>query len=107
MTGVRRTYFTHTFGCTFGNNRPSSVAAVGAEVDDIVGNFDDVEIVFDDDYGVALLDEAVENGNKFGNVMGVKSGCRLVEDIYGFAGGTTRQFGCKFDALRLTAAQGG
>ena len=63
--------------------------------------------MFDDNYGVALLDEAVENGNKFGNVMGVKSGCRLVEDIYGFACGTTGQFGGKFDALRFAAAQSG
>lgn len=107
MTGVGLTYTTHLFGCTLGNNRPSSVAAVGAEVDDIVGNFDDVEIVFDDDDGVALLDEAVENGDEFCDVVCVKSGGRFVEDVDGFAGGTTRKFGGKFDALRFAAAQSG
>ena len=66
----------------------ATVAAVGSEVDDVVGNFDDVEIMLDDDDGVALLDETVENGDEFGNVVGVKSCRRLVEDIDGFAGGT-------------------
>ena len=67
--------------------RTAAVAAVGSEVDDVVGNFDDVEIMLDDDDGVALLDETVENGDELGNVVGVKSGRRLVEDIDGFAGG--------------------
>lgn len=83
----------------------ATVAAVRTEVDDVVGNFDDVEIVLDDEDGVALLDEAVENGDEFCNVVGVKSGGGFVKDIDGFAGGTTREFGCEFDALRLAAAE--
>ena len=36
------------------------VAAFGAEVDDVVGGFDDVEVVFDHQHRVAVVDQAVE-----------------------------------------------
>ena len=66
----------HLFGGSLRNYRASAIAAVGAEVDDVVGNFDDVEIVFDDDDGVALFDKSVENGDEFCDVVCVKSGGR-------------------------------
>ena len=107
MSGVGLSYTAHLFGGSLRNYRASAIAAVRAEIDDVVGNFDDVEIMFDDDYGVALFDKSVENGDEFCDVVCVKSGGRFVEDIDGFACGTTRKFGGKFDALRFAAAQSG
>ncbi len=37
------------------------VAPLGAEVDDVVGRLDDVEVVLDDDDGVAACDEALQD----------------------------------------------
>ena len=77
-----------------GNYRAPPIPSVRSEVDDVVGNFDNVEIVLDDDDGVALLDETVENGDEFCNVVGVKFGGRLVVTIERLVGGYMRKFGC-------------
>src|ERR671916_773396 len=44
----------------------------GAEVDDPVGGLDDVEVVLDDDYGVARLREAVQDFEELADVLEVK-----------------------------------
>src|SRR6266540_1792772 len=42
--------------CALGDHRAAAAAALRAEVDDPVGGLDDVEVVLDDQHGVALLD---------------------------------------------------
>src|SRR5699024_8312362 len=42
-------------------DRASAGAALGTEVDDPVGGADDIEVVLDDDHGVALVDEAAQH----------------------------------------------
>jgi hypothetical protein len=44
----------------------AAVAALGAEVDDPVGAFNDVEVVLDDEDGVAAVDEALEDDEEAG-----------------------------------------
>ena len=61
-------------------------AGFGAEVDDPVGSFDHVEIVLDDDDRVALVDEAVEDFEQFGEVVEVEAGGRFVEEVERLAG---------------------
>src|ERR1700722_14457570 len=46
------------FGGAGGDYFAAPFAALGAEVDEPVGGFNDVEVVFDDDDGVALVTEA-------------------------------------------------
>ena len=43
------------FGCAGHENLAALIAAFGAQVDDPIGGFDDVEIVFDDDHGIAFV----------------------------------------------------
>ena len=57
MAGVAAFFASYFFRGSGGYDFASGVAAFGAEVDDLVGGFDDVEVVFDDDDGVALVDE--------------------------------------------------
>ena len=44
------------FGSAFGNDLASLVAGVGAEIDDPIGGFNHVEIVLDDNDGMAGID---------------------------------------------------
>jgi hypothetical protein len=53
----------------------------------VVGALDDVEVVLDDEHGVALVDEAVEDVQELLDVAEVEAGGRLVEDEEGLAGG--------------------
>ncbi len=48
------------FGGTAKDELSAFGATFGAEVDDPIGAFDHIGVVFDDDDGVALFDECVE-----------------------------------------------
>src|SRR5713226_3614561 len=43
------------------NDPAAAGAALGAEVDHVIGRFDDVQIVLDDDDRIALLDQLVQH----------------------------------------------
>jgi hypothetical protein len=58
-------------------------AGVGAEVEDPVGGFDDLEVVFDDDEAVAGVDEALESFEEDFYVFEVEAGGGFVEDEKG------------------------
>ena len=56
-------------------------AAFGAHVDQVVGAFDDVEVMLDDDDGVALFHQFVQDTQKNTDVFEMKTGCRFVQYI--------------------------
>ena len=73
----------------------AGVAALGPELDDVVGGSDDVGVVLDDDDGVAAVEEGAEGGEEFLDVVEVEAGGGLVEDeedglvgLAGASGGT-------------------
>ncbi len=45
-----------------GEDAPAAVAAFGPEIDDPVGGLDDIQVVFDDDNGVAVVQTFAETG---------------------------------------------
>jgi hypothetical protein len=55
-------------------------AAFWAEIENPVGIADDVEVVLDDDDGVAEVGEAVENLEKLADIVKVEAGGGLVEE---------------------------
>ena len=55
-------------------------AAFGAEVDDVIGGFDHVEIMFDNDQACAVIDQCSEGGEQFVDVVKMQAGRRFVED---------------------------
>ena len=54
-----------------GDDFAAAGAAFWAEVDDMIGAFDDVEVVLDDDHALAIVDEAAEHFEEAGDVIGV------------------------------------
>lgn len=84
------------------DNATAAGATFGAEVDDPVGGFDDVEIVLDDDHRVAVVDEAVQHAEQPMNVGEMQAGRRFVEQINRAAGRTFAEFASQFDPLSLT-----
>ena len=59
--GVRGLYLDQVFGGAASDEIAAPVAALGAQVDEVVGGFDDVHIVFYDDDGIARIDQVVED----------------------------------------------
>ena len=68
-------------GCTGENDRSAAVAALGAEVYDIVTGFYDIKIVLDYYNGVARIGKAVDYINELMHIRHVKTGGRLVKDV--------------------------
>ena len=63
------------------NDRAALVPSLGTEVDYPVGSFYNIEIVLDDEYGIAALAKAGKNFYEFIDVICVQARCGLVEDI--------------------------
>src|SRR5246127_1980248 len=106
LAGVAGLTLGDVFGGAGGDDMAAGVAAFGAEIDDPVGGLDDLEIVLDDEYRVAGLDQRVQNVEELSHIIEMQPGRRLVEDIEGAAGRAARQFLGQLDALRLAARQG-
>ena len=83
------------------------MSAFGTHVDDVVGKLDDVEVVLDDDDGVALVDESVEHLHEGADVLEVEAGGGFVEDVEGLACVFLSEFGGEFHALAFSAGEGG
>ena len=90
-----------------GHHLTATFAALRTEVDDPVGGFDDIEIVLDHDHRVAPVDQCMEHGEKLVDIVEVKTGGRLIEEIQRLAGGTFGKLARQLDPLGLTARQGG
>ncbi|MNK74930.1 hypothetical protein D3C87_944540 [compost metagenome] len=90
-----------------GHDLAAAVAALGTEVQQVVGDLDDIQIVLDDDDGVAVVDQFLKHLQQLARVLEVQAGCRLIEDVEGLAGGAAGQFLGQLDPLGLAARQGG
>ena len=77
------------FGGAFGDEAAAEGTGAGAEIEDVIGAADHVEVVFDDDEGVAAVDELVEDAEEFDDVVAMKADSGFVEEIEGFAGGAS------------------
>src|SRR5712664_2411826 len=88
-----------------GDDTAAAFAAFGAEVNDPVGLLDDVEVVLDDEHRVAEIDEALQDVEKFSNVVEMEAGGGLVEDVKRAAGLALGKFAGQLDALGFTAGK--
>src|SRR3546814_4728904 len=90
-----------------GHQAAAAVAAVGAEVEDPVGGLDDLEVVLDDQHGVALVDQCLQHLQQLLHVVEVEAGGRLVENVERAARRPPRPPLRQLPALRLAAGPGG
>src|SRR5689334_22593824 len=80
------------------------MAAVGPEIDDMIGSLDDVHMVLDRKHGMPCVDQAMQAVQQALNVREMQACCRLVEDVECVPGSLQlTQFCRELDALRLTA----
>jgi hypothetical protein len=63
-----------------------------AEVNDMVGAFNDIQVVFYNHYGVPHIDQSQENIQQFLDIRRVETYGRLIKDIEGVAVASLSQF---------------
>ena len=68
-------------GSSLCNDSTAAVAALWPEVDDMVSYLYDVEVMLDNEHGIALVGKLTEHVDKLVHVSGMKSRSWLVEDI--------------------------
>ena len=88
-----------------GDDLSAVLAGFGADVDDVVGGFDNFHVVFDDDKGVSGFDEAVEDAEEARDVVEVESGGGLVEKQERRFGVGVGEVGGEFEALGFAAGE--
>src|SRR5467141_4328755 len=93
------------FGRALGDDAAAAFAAFRAEVNDPVGLFDDVEMVLDDEHGVAEINEALQDVEELSNVVEVQAGGGLVENVERAAGLAFGKLARKLDALGFAAGK--
>lgn len=74
------------FGRAAHHDLSPGVTAFGSHVDDPVGTFDHIEIVFDDNEGVAGVAQSVEDAHEGFDVGEVETGGGFVEQVEGASG---------------------
>ena len=95
----------HLLRRTGDHNGAAAVAPLRAKVDEVVGALDDVQIVLDDEHGVARVDKALQNLKELFHIVRVETRGRLVEDIDGAPRGALRKLGRELDALGFAAGE--
>ena len=95
------------FGRAFGQHVAALDAAFRTHVDEPVAVLDDVQVVLDDQHGVALVDQLVQHLEQLAHILEVQAGGRLVQDVERVAGGAAAQLLAQLDALRLAAGERG
>src|SRR5688572_8832460 len=73
LAGVGGVGLRHGLGGALDDHRAAAVAALGPEVDDPVGGLDHVEVVLDDQHGVALVDEPLQDVQQPSDVLEVQA----------------------------------
>ena len=99
-------YLRQVFRGARSKNLSPARPAFRTEIDQPVGRLDDVEVVFDHDDSIALVDEAVQDQEQFADVFEVQAGGGLVEDVDAAAHRPLLQLGRKFHPLGLSTGQG-
>ena len=93
------------FRDTAGDDPSAIVTGTRPHVNDPVARGDDAHVVFDDDDGIAGVDECVELSEQLVDIGGVQSRGRLIEDIQRLAPAAVLKLSGQLDALRLPTGQ--
>ena len=97
----------HLFGGAARDDLAAGVAPFRPQIDDVVRRLDHVQVVLDDDDRVPRVREQVEDGKQLRDVVEVKPGRRLVEQVDRLPRRPARQLPRELHPLRLPARQRG
>lgn len=78
--------FCDFFRRALSDDSAAAVTAFRSQVDDIIGHFDHVQVMLDDNHRIALVDQSLQHFQQTVDVFKVQSRGRFVQNIKGFAG---------------------
>ena len=102
---VRRLDLRHTLWGAQRHNVPASVPTVWPQIDDIIGSFDDIKVVLDDEHGVATVHQAAQNLEQALDIREVQTGRRLIQNVQGASRAAPAQLAAELHTLGLTTRE--
>src|SRR5512145_1645433 len=93
------------FHGSHGDDPAAAGAAFGTQIDNVIGGFDDVQIVLDDYHSVAHIHQAHQHVEQFLDIGKMQADGRFIQNIQGVAVDALAQFAGELDALRLAAGK--
>ncbi len=106
-TRVRLLYRRQLLGRPLGDQLTALVAAFGSQVDDPIGDLDDLQVVLDDQHAVACIHQAVQDLDQLVHIGSMQPDRWFVQHVQGAAGGAAGQLLRQLDALGFAAGQRG
>ena len=85
-----------------GDHGSALLLRLPADVYDIVGGFDHIQVVLDHDHGVAVRGQAVQDLGQLVHICEMKARGGLIQDINGPAGASFAKLRRQLDPLRLS-----
>ena len=67
--------------CACSNDASSATATLRTQINDMISHFDHVEVVFNDEYCISFINQAVDDLHKHPDIFKMQSGGRLVQYI--------------------------
>ena len=90
------------FRCPLSNDFTAPAAALRAHINHPIGSLYDLQIVLNDNDGIPSINKFMQNLQQLFDIIKMKSGRRLIQNVNRFTGRATRQLFRQFDTLRLT-----
>lgn len=78
--------FGNFLGGTYHYNLPAVLSALVPDIDDVVGYFNYIEIVFNDQDGIPFICKPVEDLQQYPYILEMKSGGGFIKNIEGIPG---------------------
>ena len=99
--GVAVSYSGNLFRRTGGNDVSSPVSSFGSEINDMISLENNIQIVLDQDNGVATIHQESQHLQQFCYIGEVQSRCWFIENVERLAGAPLGKFQGELDPLRL------
>ncbi len=96
----------HIFGGTLNNNGAASPTPFWTHVYYVICHLYHVQIVLDNNDSVASIYQLIHHFHQNSYVLEVETCGRLIEQIYGLASVSFREFGSQLNSLTLAAREG-
>ena len=83
LAGKAARHLCHLFRRALGHDFTACTAALGAQIDNMIGALDQIQIVLNDNDRVARIHQLLQHLDEEVDISHVEAGSRLVEDIHG------------------------
>ena len=93
--------------CAMDDQLTARGASARTEIDNMIGAFDHVQMMLDDDHSIVGIEQVLEHGEQFFYVFEVQTGGGFIEHVHGVPRGALGELSRQLDSLGLPSGERG